>query len=361
MEVVVRWAGFAAGAGLAAGTVVGVMKTLIVPRRGWAVLPAFVGRNGYRLFHAIAVRLPSYDQADRLLGFLAPTVVIGILASFLGSFVVAFALLLLPWADLTLADALRESGSSVFTLGFVSTAEPVPTALDVLAGATGMIFVALTIGYLPPLYAEVRRREALVRQLEGWTGVPSWGPDVLSRFSRAGAVGRLPALYSAWDAWAAHVAVSHMKYPVLTHFRLPRSGNHWLLALLAVLDAAALDLALRPEAESPDARLLLDQGVGCLYSVAYPMRRVTAEPGDPGVDEAAFRAGVDRVVAAGFPAQAEASDAWPRFAALRGRYAPQAYQLAYWTIAAPAPWSGARAGFPGLVARPQAQAARPAG
>ena len=71
------------------------------------------------MFRSVAVRLPSFDLADRFLGFLAPTVIIGILASFLASFVLAFALLLLPWSDLTLGDALRESGSSVFTLGFV--------------------------------------------------------------------------------------------------------------------------------------------------------------------------------------------------------------------------------------------------
>ncbi len=333
------------------------MKTLIVPRRGWSVLPALIGRNGYRVFHGIAVRLRSYDLADRFLGFLAPTVVIGILASFLASFVVAFALLLLPWEDLTLGDALRESGSSVFTLGFVSTAEPVPTALDVLAGATGMIFVALTIGYLPPLYAEVRQREALVKQLEGWAGVPSWGPEVLARLSLAGAIDRLPALYSSWDSWSARVAASHMKYPLLTHFRLPRSRNHWLVALLAVMDAAALDIVLRPRADHAAARLMLSQAADCLNSVTYPMRRVEVAAHDPGIDVADFGAGVTRILAAGFPAECSADEAWPRFAELRSRYAPRAYQLAYWTIAAPAPWSGERDGFPGLVEWPDAPTA----
>ena len=117
MEELLQWVGFGLGVLLAVATVIAVMKTLIVPRRGWSLLPAIIGRNGYRAFHGVAVRMRSYDLADRFLGFLAPTVVIGILASFLGALVVAFALLLLPWADLTIGDALRESGSSVFTLG----------------------------------------------------------------------------------------------------------------------------------------------------------------------------------------------------------------------------------------------------
>lgn len=354
VEGLLRWLGFGAGVIVGVGTVVAVMKTLLVPRRSWSPLSAFVGRYGFRVFHGIAVRLPSYDLADRFLGFLAPTVVIAILGSLMASFVLAFALLLLPWADLTLGEALRESGSSVFTLGFVSTARPVPTTLDVMAGATGMIFVALTIGYLPALYAEVRRREALVKQLEGWTGAPSWGPEIVARLALAGAVDRLPGLYSSWDAWCAHVADSHMKYPVLTHFRLPRARNHWLIALLAVLDSAALDIALRPSSDHVEARLLLRQGTGCLRDVAYPIRRIDPGPAAPGIDEAEFRRGVERATAAGFPAERAVGEAWADFAALRSSYAPVAYQLAFWSLAAPAPWSGERHGFPGLIDQPDA-------
>jgi hypothetical protein len=367
VEEAFRWIGFAVGVVLALGTVVGVMKTLIVPRRSWSLIPIFIGRNGYRLFHGIAVRLSSYDLADRFLGFLGPTVIIGILSAFLVSFWIAFALMLLPWADLTLGEAFRESGSSVFTLGFVSTAEPVPTTLDILAGATGMIFVALTIGYLPTLYSEIKRREALVKQLEGWTGVPSWGPEILARFALAGAVDRLPELYSSWDSWAAQVADTHLKYPVLTHFRLPRAGNHWLVALLAVMDAAALDLAVRPEHEDGAARLLLDQGAQCLAAVAYPMRRVDTASHGAGIDEEQFHHGFERMEAAGFPTADSVASAWRSFAAMRSHYAPRAYELAFWTIAAPAPWSGGRGGFPGLSAWPDAPqtwaigAERPAG
>lgn len=352
MAITLRWVGFAAGIVISLGTVVSVMKTLIVPRRSWSLIPAVIGRNGYHVFHGIAVRLRSYDLADRFLGFLAPTVIIGILASFLASFVVGFALLLLPWGDLTFGDALRESGSSVFTLGFLATNEPVPLALDILGGATGMIFVALTIGYLPTLYSEVRKREAVVKQLEGWTGVPSWGPEILARFSMAGALDRLPALYASWDVWSARVADSHMKYPVLTHFRLPRAGNHWLIALLAVMDAAALDIALRPDADHATARLLLNQGTNCLQSVSYPMRRVAPVDDVPGIDEADFDEGVDRLRAAGFLEHRSADEAWLPFAELRSHYAPRAYQLAYWTIASPAPWSGGRAGFSELEGWP---------
>jgi len=353
MSEAARWIGFAVGVVLAMGTVIAVMKTLIVPRRSWSFLAATIGRLGYRVFYGIASRMRRFDHADRFLGFEAPTVIILTLASLLASFALAFGLMLLPWAD-TAGHAMRESGSSVFTLGFVSTDAPIPTALDVVAGATGMIFVALTIGYLPSLYAEVRMREALVKQLEVWTGKPSWGPEILARFHLVDGLRLLPNLFTSWSAWCARVADSHMKYPVLTHFRGPRSHNHFVLAMLAVADAAALDIAVRPSVDHTEGRLFLRQAAACLRDVAYPMRRVEAGVTTADLSREEFAVGWRRLRAVGYPLECSADESWKVFADLRRHYAPVADQVLYWTIAAPGPWSGARWGFPGLSDHPDA-------
>jgi hypothetical protein len=94
-----------------------------VPRRSFSFLAATIGRLGYRVCDGIAARLRRFDHADRFLGFEAPTVIVLTLAALLGSFTVVFGLMLLPWAG-TAGEAMRESGSSIFTLGFVSTAAP---------------------------------------------------------------------------------------------------------------------------------------------------------------------------------------------------------------------------------------------
>ena len=64
MEAALRWVGFALGVALALGTVIAVMKTLIVPRRSWSFLSAAIGRAGYRVFHSVAVRLNSPDSSS---------------------------------------------------------------------------------------------------------------------------------------------------------------------------------------------------------------------------------------------------------------------------------------------------------
>ena len=96
--------------------------------------------------------------------------------------------------------------------------------------------------------------------------------------------------------------------------------------------------------------------MNCGYAGTYAMRRVEPESSDPGIAEADFRKGVARMSAAGYPMALSADEAWPEFAALRSSYSPLFYGLAYWTVAAPAPWSGTRAGFDDLAGWPEAPA-----
>ena len=100
--------------------------------------------------------------------------------------------------------------------------------------------------------------------LESRAGVPAWGPELLARHQLVGIIDTLPELYSAWEEWAAAVAESHTTYPVLLLFRSPEPWFSWLLALLAVLDGAAMHLALSPATASSNARLCLRMGFTAL-------------------------------------------------------------------------------------------------
>ncbi|MCP3997568.1 MAG: hypothetical protein GY722_21275 [bacterium] len=320
MSETLRWAAFAVGVVIVLGTITSAMKILIVPRRSWSLLGNAVAAPITRLFNFVARRCRSFDLADRFLGFLGPTLVIGVLVALLASFTVGYALLLLPWTDIQLAGALRESGSSVFTLGFVLSEEPISTVINVLAGATGMTFVALTVGYLPALYATVKRREALVKKLEPRGGCPPWGPEILIRHHLAQADDEIDALFAEWDTWAAHVADTHMKYPVLARFRLPRSQNHWLISLLAVADAAALRISLQPSKPQGKARLYLEMVATCLENLAHVMPLSAPHDAAAALTQYDYRAAADRMTAAGVSLEMTAEQTWLDFAAIRARY-----------------------------------------
>src|SRR5262249_42380182 len=80
-------------------------------------------------------------------------------------------------------------------------------------------------------------------------GVPSWGPELLARThyalgSGVSTIDTLPDLYDRWERWAADIAESHTSYLPLVRFRSPRPLSSWVIALLAVLDSAALILTL---------------------------------------------------------------------------------------------------------------------
>ena len=164
------------------------------------------------------------------------------------------------------------------------------TALDIAAGATWVVIVALQIAYLPSLYSSFSRREALVTMLESRAGSPAWGPELLARHQLVGINDALPLLYADWEQWAAEVTESHTTYPVLLLFRSPEPWLNWIIGLLAVLDAGAMQLALCPTTAPSQTRLCLRMGFTLFNrlaaSLGYP---VDHDPDPDGDDHVVLR------------------------------------------------------------------------
>ena len=142
------------------------------------------------------------------------------------------------------------------------------------------------------------------------------------------------------------MAESHTTYPVMLMFRSPEPWFSWLLALLAVLDGAAMHLALAPATASSNARLCLRMGFTCLDRIGS-MLGWHLDP-DP-LPEAPialtfgeFEAAVKMLEEIGFPVERSAEEAWPDFHGWRVNYEAVAYRLADKLVVPPAPWSGTR-------------------
>src|SRR5260370_677358 len=165
----------------------------------------------------------------------------------------------------------------MFTLGFAQRPGAGPSAIVFTAAATGLVIVTLQIAYLPTLYSAFNRRETEVALLNARAGVPSWGPELLARTHYAlgsgmSTIDTMPDLYAQWERWAADVAESHTTYLPLVRFRSPLPLSSWVTALLAVMDSAALFLALSPKAAPVvSARLCLRSGFLCLNRIARAM------------------------------------------------------------------------------------------
>ena len=329
-----------------------VTVTLIVSRQVNSRLTQWVDRMVDWAFEQVVGRFADYQRRDRMRATQAAAVLLAQLAAWLLVAYVGFALLLWPFAAHGVVSAFIDAGSSLFTLGFAVPHGAVPAVIVFLAAATGLVILALQIAYLPTLYAAFNRRETQVALLNERAGMPSWGPELLARTHYALGTGvstldTMPDLYARWESWAADVAESHTTYPVLIRFRSPGPLSSWVTALLAVLDSAALFLALSPGAAPVvPARLCLRGGFRCFNRIARTMGfDIPDEPGpDAGtsVTYAEFLDAVGRMREVGFPIERDSAEAWPDFIGWRVNYEPAAYAVAAAVYAVPALWSGPR-------------------
>jgi hypothetical protein len=337
--------GAVAGAALAAGTGWSVMGTLLIPRGRVDVVLRSVDRAVDATFHGLLRGVENYRRRDAVLAAQAPVVLVAQLLIWIAAFDVAYALLLLPVAD-TPQQAVREATSSMLTLGFVETHGAWATLVDAAAALTGLTVVALQISYLPTLYGAFNRRETEVTLLTARAGEPAWGPELLARTHYGIGGVDLAGFWASWERLAADLAESHASYPVLVRFRSPEPLSSWVVALLAVLDAAAMQAAVSPEAVPVQVRLTLRMGFLCLRRLAANVG-VDVNP-DPRPDEPlqltfeAFQEGYQRLVRVGYPVERTAQEAWPHFRGWRVNYEHAAYALAWGLDAVPAPWSGPR-------------------
>jgi hypothetical protein len=167
----------------------------------------------------------------------------------------------------------------------------------------------------------------------------------------------LPQLYADWELWAAEVTESHTTYPVLLLFRSPEPWFNWIIGLLAVLDAGAMQLALCPTTAPSTTRLCLRMGFTLFNRIArslgYPVDDDPDPDGEITLTYEEFASAVEKLVLVGFPVERSPEDAWPHFRGWRINYEASAYRLADAFTAPLAPWSGVRRHLPAGVVEPK--------
>ena len=345
------WLGFGFGVLIVGLSTVSLVSTFVLPRGGSKVqaLPLFVGRLVRRGFLFLARLARSFVRKDGILAAVGPVSLIAQLAVFLGLYIVGYGLMQWHWTG-NFSSGVAEAGATLFSVGLVHATSRGNDVLVVLAGATGAIAVALQIGYLPAIYQAFNRRESLVTLMESRAGVPAWGPEILMRHQLVRITDALPRLYADWELWSADLAESHISYPVLLWFRSPEPGFSWVVSLLAVLDAAAMQLSLSPETAPSEARMCLRMGFTALRRIARTLHWDYDLDPDPEseirLSYEEFDSAVKLVRETGFPIERTAADAWPHFRGWRVNYEALAYRLADVVVAPRAPWSGERRHLP---------------
>lgn len=397
-DITSRTAAGVAGIFLFVATTMSVMRTVVIPRTLRSLISDTVQRVVVGAFITVSKFRRTYQARDGVMSWAGPSTILFQLGTWLVLFLTSFGLLTYSVGGKDVGDSLRQSGSSLFTLGFASIDKANITIIDFVAAATGPVVVALMIGFLPSIYSAYLDREVTVTMLTSLGGEPAWGPEVLARAHMSGRLTELPQMYAEWAQWSARTRTTHVTYQILVWVRSARMSRHYLVAILAVLDAAALQTALSTKVHRREAYDLLLQGSQLLAALfAYQRQgrnfraslpfgglvRNRVNPADvvnaPGwsrsaqateiaaymdvtkalpaeglavlqeglqaplqITRAEFDHAVEVLRKAEFPIDRDIDEAWEEFQQTRRRYEFPALELTYLVDATPAPWSGTR-------------------
>jgi hypothetical protein len=387
-------------------TVISLLRTVVMPRNLESTVNDLVRVLVVYPVRTIARMRGTYLGRDSVLAWTGPLIIVIQLITWLLLFFLAYGLWIYGiGGGGDLGAALRQSGSSLFTLGFAQSPDAEITIIDFFAAATGPIVIALLIGFLPTIYSSYLQREEGVAMLGIAAGDPAWGPELISRTYLSKQPETLENMFHDWRVWATETRLTNVTYPVLTRMRSASPYRSWVISLLAVLDAAALQLALTKTLPRNNAVAVLLHGAQA-FEVIYVMttnhvpwsrripfvgmlaknanaktRQIEAQPGfvagEIAVETAAtadsvtglpaqsvdamlageaqpitltraeFEQGVEVLRKSGYPIENDMDTAWQQFSIARARYEFTAYQLAWRFDVVPGPWSGPRPhGFP---------------
>jgi hypothetical protein len=364
--ILVRSASALVGLVLLWAAIMAAVGVMLVPRPSNQKLALWVSRACHVLFRALAHRARNYVQLDRYLAVQGPATVLLYLALFLLIFVGAFAFLFYGATGGAPSEALYRSGSAMTTLGVVNAAGSGALTVMFAAAFTGMTVISVFIGFLLTLYSAYTARETYMSKIALAVGEPGWGPEMVVRLHR---------LQTPWPEdeaarcidWLCALRVSQYIYPLLNHFRSPVRDRHWVVTLLAIMDAVALRAAVTGGELSADSARLLAQGAQAFRSLkASEMSRTSntdsessvvtwlieermigVRPGAAdvpacGINRAAWDEAMDFLAAHGVTLQADREASWQTFSCIRASYFEPAYFLAGHLSAVNAPWSGPR-------------------
>jgi hypothetical protein len=344
--IVARIAAGIAGAAAVVIVIDAAIRTFVLPRGATVTFTRLISRASRVVFGIFARPAASYEQRDRVMALYAPVTMLLLPAVWLGCVFAAFTGIFWSVKSVPWSEAFRLSGSALFTLGFDTPRHVGPMLLTFFEAALGLGLLAMLISYLPTIYSSFSRREIAVTQLAVRAGTPPSPTEMLIRAHRTGFADRLDPLWQQWELWFVELEETHTSIALLSFFRSPHPGRSWITASGAVLDTAALRLAVLDIEWTPDAATCIRAGylalrsIGDLFGIPYEQN---PSPDDPiSVTKSEFLEVYDRLVTAGVPVKPDREQAWRDFAGWRVNYDTVLLTLAGLVMAPYALWSSDR-------------------
>jgi hypothetical protein len=288
----------------------------------------FAEFTGRAVYTAAALRLRGNHDAKathRVLLWFFPVYILSLIVVYFLGAMTAFAFLY--WGTHAVGawrQAFISSGSGLNTLGFATPTTIAGQWLSIPEGALGLGLVVFLFTFIPGYQTVIRAREDRTSWLYVRVGGPPTGVRFLEWCQLVGSATDMRDVWEAWEDWFRMLGDTHSVLPMLTMSPSVQSGQSWVSAAAAVLDAAALTASSIDGRDAETAKVCVRTGARAFLAIADALGRVR-----PPADEERHRpsrkqydALRDRLSSAGIPLRpaSEREAQWKEFLLLREQY-----------------------------------------
>ena len=165
-------------------------------------------------------------------------------------------------------QALLASGSALNTLGFATPTTIAGQWLAVPEGALGLGIVVFLFTFIPGYQAVIRAREDKTAWLYVRVGDQPNGARILEWCQQTGLADNMRDVWEAWEDWFRMLGDTHSVLPMLSMSPSVQSGQSWVVAAAAVLDAGALATSSFENQDVEAARICVRTGTRALLAIA---------------------------------------------------------------------------------------------
>jgi hypothetical protein len=161
----------------------------------------------------------------------------------------------------------------VYFVGFATPTSIAGQWLAVPEGALGLGIVVFLFTFIPGYQAVIRSREDKTSWLYTRIGDQPTGVAFREWCQRAGIAGDMKDVWEDWEDWFRMLADTHSVLPMLALSPSVQSGQSWVLAAAAVLDAADLAASSTETKDAEFAKICVRTGTRAFVAIADALGR----------------------------------------------------------------------------------------
>ncbi|MBG8553222.1 hypothetical protein [Hymenobacter guriensis] len=330
---------FGAGAVLVLMTLLGAIRSFVLPRNESVLITNWLFRSIRYAFSGLARLRTTYGARDRVMSLYAPVALVALPGLWLVLLGIGYTAIFWALGEGDLDRCFRISNSSLFTLGSEEPSDHfLANAMSYSEAGLGLLLVTLLISYLPTMYQAFSRRELVVARLELRAGAPASPVTLLEWLHRTGSLADDGVQWDQWEAWFMELEETHTSIGILAFFRSPQPGRSWVMAADIVLDAGALLLSAVDVPRNPHGELCFKAGCISINRIYRYFEGANASPDvvpDSIIEEPTsqdFRDACQQLRKAGIPLHANEAASWHTYQELRSRYRRAIHYLGQLTM-----------------------------